>query len=200
MRLGESCPQRRGGARKMRNSRLLLCSLAAIAFANPVWAQGQSKIAAAPSSGLPDDADVEVVPYVNVGDQIGIACTALTKSNPQSDVRVVLTISAQPGDTPARLQQGSRDRRTSGAWRRARAHPDRARSRRPSRQCRRLCRGRSKRAKLQRRPHENCAPAGRRRTRYCGLKFSSMTLTQPRRVPRRSRPFARRARHPRPCR
>ena len=83
----------------MRNSRLLLCSLAAIAFANPVWAQGQSKIAAAPSSGLPDD--VEVVPYVNAGDQIGIACTALTKSNPQSDVRVVLTISAQPGDAPA---------------------------------------------------------------------------------------------------
>jgi hypothetical protein len=85
----------------MRNSRLLLCSLAAIAFAAPVWAQGVSKIAAAPSSGLPDDADVEVVPYVNVGDQIGIACTALTKSNPQSDVRVVLTISANPGDAPA---------------------------------------------------------------------------------------------------
>ncbi|HTW36093.1 MAG TPA: hypothetical protein VMD53_15850 [Rhizomicrobium sp.] len=84
----------------MRNSRLLLCGLAAIAFANPVWAQGDSKIAAAPSSGLPDDADVEVVPFVNVGDQIGIACVALTKSNPQSDVRVVLTISAQPGDTP----------------------------------------------------------------------------------------------------
>jgi hypothetical protein len=84
----------------MRNSRLLLCSLAAIAFAAPVWAQGQSKIATQPSSGLPDDADVEVVPFVNVGDQIGIACTALTKSNPQSDVRVVLTISAQPGDAP----------------------------------------------------------------------------------------------------
>jgi hypothetical protein len=84
----------------MRNSRLLLCSLAAIAFANPVWAQGDSKIAATPSSGLPDDADVEVVPFVNVGDQIGIACTALSKSNPQSDVRVVLTISAQPGDAP----------------------------------------------------------------------------------------------------
>ena len=84
----------------MRKSRLLLCSLAAIAIANPVWAAGTSKIALPPSSGLPDDADVEVVPFVNVGDQIGIACTALTKSNPQSDVRVVLTISAQPGDTP----------------------------------------------------------------------------------------------------
>lgn len=84
----------------MRTSRLLLCSLAAIALANPVWAQGQAKVAAAPSSGLPDDADVEVVPFVNVGDQIGIACTALTKTNAQSDVRVVLTVSAQPGDTP----------------------------------------------------------------------------------------------------
>jgi len=84
----------------MRNSRLLLCSLAAIAFANPVWAQGETKIAAAPASGLSADADVEVVPFVNVGDQIGIACTALSKSNPQSDVRVVLTISAQPGESP----------------------------------------------------------------------------------------------------
>lgn len=82
----------------MRNSRLLLCSLAAIAFAAPVWAQGETKIAATPTSGLPED--VEVVPFVNVGDQIGIACTALSKSNPQSDVRVVLTISAQPGDAP----------------------------------------------------------------------------------------------------
>ena len=84
----------------MRNTRLLLCSLAAIALASPVWAEGSSKIAAPPSSGLPDDAAVEVVPYVNVGDQIGIACTALSKSNPLSDVRVVLTISAQPGDNP----------------------------------------------------------------------------------------------------
>ena len=84
----------------MRKSRLLFCSLAAIALANPVWAQGQSKVVATPSSGLPDDANVEVVPYVNVGDQIGIACMALSKTNPQSDVRVVLTVSAQPGDTP----------------------------------------------------------------------------------------------------
>jgi hypothetical protein len=82
----------------MRISRLLLCSLAAIAFASPVWAQGESKIAL--PSGLPDDADVEIVPSVTPGDQIGIACTALIKSNPDSDVRVVLTISAVPGDIP----------------------------------------------------------------------------------------------------
>jgi len=84
----------------MRNTRLLLCSLAVIAIANPVWAQGESKIAAPPSSGLPDDADVEIVPSVTPGDQIGIACNALVKSNPDSDVRVVLTISAVPGDVP----------------------------------------------------------------------------------------------------
>jgi hypothetical protein len=84
----------------MRNSRLLLCSLAAIALADPVWAEGVDNVSAPPSSGLPDDANVEAVPFVSPGDQIGIACMALTKSNPQSDVRVVLTISARPGDTP----------------------------------------------------------------------------------------------------
>jgi len=84
----------------MRYSRLMLCSVAAIAFANPVWAQGEGKVAAPPSSGLPDDAAVEVVPFVSPGDQIGIACMALNKSNPQSDVRVVLTIAAEPGDAP----------------------------------------------------------------------------------------------------
>lgn len=77
----------------MRYSRLLLCSLAVVAFANPVWAEG--KVAASPPSG-----DDEVVPFVSPGDQIGIACVALNKSNPQSDVRVVLTIAAEPGDTP----------------------------------------------------------------------------------------------------
>jgi hypothetical protein len=84
----------------MRNSRLLLCGLAVVAFANPAFADGASKVSAPPSSGLPDDQDVEAVPFVSPGDPIGIACTALSKSNPQSDVRVVLTISAQPGDTP----------------------------------------------------------------------------------------------------
>jgi hypothetical protein len=84
----------------MRNSRLLLCSLAAIAFANPVWAQGESKVAVPASSASADDAASEVVPFVSPGDQIGIACVALNKSDPQSDVRVVLTIAAEPGDTP----------------------------------------------------------------------------------------------------
>jgi hypothetical protein len=83
----------------MRIKRLLLCSLAVTVFASPVLAQ--SKTATPPSSSLPADADVEIVPSVDPGDQIGIACNALTKSNPDSDVRVVLTISAVPGDEPA---------------------------------------------------------------------------------------------------
>ncbi|HUO92197.1 MAG TPA: hypothetical protein VMU22_04705 [Rhizomicrobium sp.] len=84
----------------MRNSRLLLCSVAAMALANPVWAQGASKAGLPPASGLPDDAAADIVPFVSPGDQIGIACVALNKSSQQSDVRVVLTIAAEPGDTP----------------------------------------------------------------------------------------------------
>jgi hypothetical protein len=86
----------------MRNSRLYMCGVAmAFAFSNTAWAQGESNKAPVTwPSVLPDDADVEVVPSVNPGDQIGIACTALTKSNADSDVRVVLTISAEPGQTP----------------------------------------------------------------------------------------------------
>jgi len=79
-------------------SRLVLCSAVAIVIANPALAQGETKIPAAPSAGIKDD--VETVPFVNTGDQIGIACSALSKSSADSDVRVVLTISAQPGETP----------------------------------------------------------------------------------------------------
>ncbi len=44
----------------------------------------------------PDD---EVVPIVSPGEQIGIACDALSVVQQNSDVRVVLTISAVPGDS-----------------------------------------------------------------------------------------------------
>jgi hypothetical protein len=84
----------------MRNLHLALCTAAALVIANPVWAQGEARVSAKSPTALPDDADVEIIPSVNPGDQIGIACTALTKSNPDSDVRVVLTISAEPGETP----------------------------------------------------------------------------------------------------
>ena len=41
----------------------------------------------------------EVVPSVTPGDQIAIACDALQNRTANSDVRVVLTISAIPGET-----------------------------------------------------------------------------------------------------
>jgi hypothetical protein len=84
----------------MRKSRVVICSMAAIAFAGSAWAQGETNKVSTPSATADLPSDVEVVPSVNVGDQIGIACTALTKSDADSDVRVVLTISAEPGETP----------------------------------------------------------------------------------------------------
>jgi hypothetical protein len=87
-----------------------LAGLAALAVAGPAFADGSSAMppsqttssvaSAATGSTLPPDADVEVVPQVTPGDKISIACDALTKSNTDSDVRVVLTISAIPGETP----------------------------------------------------------------------------------------------------
>jgi hypothetical protein len=41
----------------------------------------------------------EVVPVVAPGDQIGVACGPLLIAQQDSDVRVVLTVSAIPGDT-----------------------------------------------------------------------------------------------------
>jgi hypothetical protein len=40
----------------------------------------------------------EIVPVVAPGEQIGIACDALEVAQQNSDVRVVLTVSAMPGD------------------------------------------------------------------------------------------------------
>jgi hypothetical protein len=40
----------------------------------------------------------EIIPIVSPGEQIGIACDALSVAQQDSDVRVVLTISAAPGD------------------------------------------------------------------------------------------------------
>lgn len=41
----------------------------------------------------------EVIPVVAPGDQIGVACGPLQIAQKDSDVRVVLTVSAKPGDT-----------------------------------------------------------------------------------------------------
>ncbi len=85
----------------MRKSRLYgiaVLSITGVAFTGPAFAQGTAApVASAPS---PIKSDLEIVPLVNTGDQIGIACNALTKSDMDSDVRVVLTISAAPGEIP----------------------------------------------------------------------------------------------------
>jgi len=80
----------------MKKSRLFLYGMTALALAAPAWAADGPVAKAA--SELPDD--MEVVPSVNPGDQIGIACNVLAKSDADSDVRVVLTISAEPGELP----------------------------------------------------------------------------------------------------
>jgi hypothetical protein len=88
----------------MRMTRLMMCGLTAMVVTSPAWAQGEmtargeTTTPAAQALGPRDD--VELIPSVKQGDQIGIACNALTKSGADSDVRVVLTISAEPGETP----------------------------------------------------------------------------------------------------
>jgi len=47
----------------------------------------------------------EVVPIVAPGDQIGISCDALQVAQQSSDVRVVLTVSAIPGDSMPAYQK-----------------------------------------------------------------------------------------------
>jgi len=84
--------------RKLHLFGIAALSMTGLALAGPVFAQGNpTPMAATPS---PIKTGAEIVPFVNTGDQIGIACNALVTSNADSDVRVVLTISAEPGETP----------------------------------------------------------------------------------------------------
>jgi len=72
--------------------KLLFCSvvlLSGLGAAAPAFA-GDSALG-------PND---EIVPIVAPGEQIGIACDALAVAQTNSDVRVVLTISAAPGESP----------------------------------------------------------------------------------------------------
>jgi hypothetical protein len=64
--------------------------LGALTICGPALA-GESALA-------PND---DVITVVAPGEQIGIACNALSVAQQNSDVRVVLTISAAPGDAPA---------------------------------------------------------------------------------------------------
>jgi len=83
----------------MRKSHLLPAALLLV-LAGPAWADGADAPPGAVRQHLDADSDIEVVPAVSPGDQIGITCNALAQTDAQSDVRVVLTISAAPGETP----------------------------------------------------------------------------------------------------
>lgn len=80
----------------MRNIVTCLAGMTALVLASPAFAQGLA--APAMPSAAPSDLSGEAVPTVLPGDDIAIACDALKQRDASSDVRVVLTISAMPGD------------------------------------------------------------------------------------------------------
>ncbi len=71
-----------------------------LALASSASAASDVPLSEKPAPALGDGDTLEYVPFVTPGDRIGIACNALAASNADSDVRVVLTISAQPGEVP----------------------------------------------------------------------------------------------------
>lgn len=82
-----------------RRAAIVFLGTAPLLLATPAFAGGTPvKITAAPP-GATLPSDMEVIPIVAPGEQIGIACDALQYTKPSSDVRVVLTISATPGET-----------------------------------------------------------------------------------------------------
>src|SRR5580698_1400359 len=84
----------------MRKLLIGLAGMAAFAAATPACAMGAN--AALPNHVTPYEplgADSEIVPSVMPGDNIAIACEALQQRATDSDVRVVLTISAAPGES-----------------------------------------------------------------------------------------------------
>jgi hypothetical protein len=76
-----------------------LCSLALMS--TPAAATGAQIQASSRETIAPLGNGDEVVPVVAPGEEIGIACDALEYTAPNNDVRVVLTISAAPTDTPS---------------------------------------------------------------------------------------------------
>ena len=84
---------------RMRNLITCLAGVTALVLTGPAFAAG---VKAAPQTmvdAVPNDAGGEAIPTVLPGDDIAIACEALSASDASSDVRVVLTISALPGET-----------------------------------------------------------------------------------------------------
>jgi len=83
----------------MRSLMTCLAGAAALALAGPALADSAKSAPGQTAAGAASNAAGEVVPTVLPGDDIAISCDALTGSNANSDVRVVLTISAMPGES-----------------------------------------------------------------------------------------------------
>src|SRR5271154_1955473 len=77
---------------------VVLVGIAALSFTVPAYAV-TSDPARLPTGSTPFVPEDTVVPNVAPGDQIAIACGPLEDRTPDSDVRVVLTISAVPGES-----------------------------------------------------------------------------------------------------
>jgi hypothetical protein len=75
-----------------------LAGIAALTIATPAWA-GVTALGELSSTITPYAPGDEIVPNVVPGDQIAIACGAVEQRSAESDVRVVLTISAMPGES-----------------------------------------------------------------------------------------------------
>jgi hypothetical protein len=87
------------GEHEMRNILTCLAGAAALALAGPAFADSANSAPGKIADNAANDAAGEIVPIVLPGDDIAIACDALAKSDANSDVRVVLTISAMPGES-----------------------------------------------------------------------------------------------------
>ncbi|MGD0189248.1 MAG: hypothetical protein ABSD74_00750 [Rhizomicrobium sp.] len=76
----------------------VLAGIAALNFISPAYAVTSDPVRL-PTGTTPFVSDEKVVLNVAPGDQIAIACGPLEDRAPDSDVRVVLTISAVPGES-----------------------------------------------------------------------------------------------------
>jgi hypothetical protein len=81
----------------MRNLITCIAGVTVLVLASPAFAAGAKTFPHV--DAVPNDVAGEAVPTVLPGDDIAIACDALSKSDANSDVRVVLTISALPGES-----------------------------------------------------------------------------------------------------
>jgi len=89
------------GEHMMRKQIVGVAGIAALTMAMTAHAGGAnlSRLSNMITPYAPPDGEAEVVPNVSPGDQIAIACEPIEQRSADSDVRVVLTISAVPGET-----------------------------------------------------------------------------------------------------